>query len=311
MKPRFSLSTCWCSHRHTDGYEMIKEMAGLGFSRVELSHGIRISLVPGILRAAEEGLVEFGSTHNFCPLPPGIMHAAPNIFEPSSPHESERSQWLRYTKRSLDLAKQLGAKVLVCHLGSAKFLWANPETRLERYLDAHPERPAADPAYEKVLAKCVKRLRSKMDRYLVNTKASINAVLDYAAKQGVVLGFENREGFVELPIDADYADFMAAFPADAPIGYWHDTGHAQIKHNQGLLDHRGHLEKMAGRLIGFHLHDVNAEGSDHQTIGSGMVDFKMVSSFWRPEQTLVLELSPRLSVDDVLRSKERVEALLA
>ena len=37
---------------------MLSEMAGLGFDRVELSHGIRITLVPGILRAVEEGLVK-------------------------------------------------------------------------------------------------------------------------------------------------------------------------------------------------------------------------------------------------------------
>ena len=50
-KPTLSLSTSWCSSRHTDGYAMAQEMAGLGFGHIELSHGIRITLVPGILRA--------------------------------------------------------------------------------------------------------------------------------------------------------------------------------------------------------------------------------------------------------------------
>ena len=36
----------------------------------------------------------------------------------------------------------------------------------------------------------------------------------------------------------------------------------------GLIDHRGQLEANAGRLIGFHLHDV-VDGHDHQAIGSG------------------------------------------
>ncbi|MGK0177196.1 MAG: hypothetical protein ACI91V_001073, partial [Lentimonas sp.] len=66
---RLSLSTCWCSGRHTDGYAMIDEMVGLGFKRIELSHGIRVSLVPGILKAIDEKLVEVSSVHNFCPLP--------------------------------------------------------------------------------------------------------------------------------------------------------------------------------------------------------------------------------------------------
>ena len=79
-KPTLSLSTSWCSSRHTDGYAMVQEMAGLGFGHVELSHGIRITLVPGILRAVEEGMVKIGYTHNFCPLPTGVNHAAPNLF---------------------------------------------------------------------------------------------------------------------------------------------------------------------------------------------------------------------------------------
>ena len=33
---------------------MVEEILELGFKRIELSHGIRISLVPGILKAVEE-----------------------------------------------------------------------------------------------------------------------------------------------------------------------------------------------------------------------------------------------------------------
>jgi hypothetical protein len=62
--------------------------------------------------------------------------------------------------------------------------------------------------------------------------------------------------------------------------------------------------------LGFHLHDVNSLGKDHQAIGSGSVDFEMVSSHWRPEQLLTLELSPRVSLEDVVLSKERIEALV-
>ncbi|HRP06816.1 MAG TPA: sugar phosphate isomerase/epimerase, partial [Opitutaceae bacterium] len=94
MIPKFALSTSWCSHRHTDGYAMAKEMADLGFSQIELSHGIRIILVPGLLKAIEEKVISVVSTHNFCPLPAGINQAAPNLFEPSSRYAREREQWV-------------------------------------------------------------------------------------------------------------------------------------------------------------------------------------------------------------------------
>ena len=42
-------------------------MVGLGVENIELSHGVRITLVPGVLRAMEEGIVKISSTHNFGP----------------------------------------------------------------------------------------------------------------------------------------------------------------------------------------------------------------------------------------------------
>ena len=59
---------------------MLEEIAGLGFRRVELSHGIKLNLVEGIEHALQDGVVEVSSMHNFCPLPNGIQQAAPNVY---------------------------------------------------------------------------------------------------------------------------------------------------------------------------------------------------------------------------------------
>jgi sugar phosphate isomerase/epimerase len=291
---------------------MLREMADLGFEHVELSHGIRITLVPGILKAVEEGVVKVASTHNFCPLPTGVVQAAPNLFEPSAREHREHDQWLRHTKRSIDFAAQVKARVLVCHLGSVTFFWFNPARNIRNYLRDHHDagRTPEDKGYAALVAKSLGKLRKRMGPFWEQTKASLNEIYDYAAQKGIKLGLENREKFEELPLDADYAEFIASQPPTAPIGYWHDTGHADIKEGMGLLNHRQHLAKNAPRLIGFHLHDVSAKGSDHQPVGSGHIDFKMVSEFWKPEHLLTLELSPRVAVEDVKSSKVRVEALM-
>lgn len=291
---------------------MLKEMADLGFEYVELSHGTRITLVPGVIRAVEEGVVKVSSTHNFCPLPTGVVQAAPNLFEPSVKEHREHDQWLRHTKRSIDFAAQVKAKVLVCHLGSVTFFWFNPARRLRKYLAENHDagRTGEDRAYQALLQKCLAKLRKRMPPFWAQVKSSIEEVLDHARQKGVKLGFENRERFEELPLDADHAEFLASFPADAPIGYWHDTGHADIKEGMGLLNHRQHLAALASRTLGYHLHDVSAQGMDHQPVGDGHIDFKMVSEFWQPEQLLTLELSPRTTAEDIRRSKERIEALL-
>ncbi|MFM8617849.1 MAG: sugar phosphate isomerase/epimerase family protein [Opitutaceae bacterium] len=311
MKPVLALSSCWLSHRHQDGFAMAKEIASLGFEYAELSHGIRITLVPGILRAVEEGVVKITSTHNFCPLPAGVSRAAPNLFQPSALDHEEHDQWLRHTKRSIDFAAQVKARVIVCHLGSVSFFWFNPSRKLSHYLEANPEagRSGTDAKYTALLRKSLAKIRDRLPRYFDQVKASIREVLDHARQRGVTLGFENRERFDELPLDDAFDDLFSSLPADAPVGYWHDTGHADIKEGMGLLRHRPHLERLAPRLLGWHLHDVNAEGDDHQAIGEGKIDFQMISEFWRPEHLLTLELSPRLKPEQVASAKTRIEEL--
>ncbi len=289
---------------------MMKEMADLGFEYVELSHGIRITLVPGILRAVEEGVVKVASCHNFCPLPTGITKAAPNVYMPSTIDARERDQWLRQSKRTIDFAAQVGAKKVVMHLGAVEFFWFNPARKVTEYIAAHEgEDLSKDERYKKLLAQSLVKLRNRMGPYWENTKKGLVELLPYAEQKGVKLGFENRERFEELPLDEDHPLLVEVMAKPNACGYWHDCGHAQIKQEMGLLNHEEHLRKNAANLIGWHLHDV-AEGDDHQPIGKGTIDFEMVSSFWRPEHTLIIELSPRLTPEEVLFSKKRVEELV-
>ena len=80
VEDHLALSTCCCSHSFEEGYAMLEWMATLGFKKIELSHGISINLVPGIIQAVEDGVVGVSSVHNFCPLPFGMNSPMPNIF---------------------------------------------------------------------------------------------------------------------------------------------------------------------------------------------------------------------------------------
>lgn len=310
-KPILALSTSWNSFRYTDGMAMLREIADLGFEYAELSHGIRIVLLPGVIRAVEEGVIKISSSHNFCPLPTGIGQAAPNLFEPSVMDHREHDQWLRHTKRSIDFAKQMRVKVLVMHLGSVPFWWTNPARTLRTFVRKNPTVTVPDDkVYRDLLAKCCLKLRKRMIPYWAQVKASIEEIRTYALERGISVGLENREKFDELPFDDDFPELLASIAEPNTCGYWHDTGHADIKQSMGMIDHRLHLEKNASRLLGFHLHDVTPDGKDHQGIGTGRINFNMVSEFWRPQHLLTLELSPRVPVEDVVSSKQRVEQLL-
>ena len=122
---KFAISSCWNSHRHDDGYAMLRELAELGFAYVELSHGTRLSLVPGILQGLEEGVVKVASVHNFCPLPVGVMRAAPNLYEPTAVSRKERILWLHNTMKTLDFAQRVNCQRVVLHSGRVRPVWVS------------------------------------------------------------------------------------------------------------------------------------------------------------------------------------------
>src|SRR5690606_22569258 len=116
---------------------------------------------------------------------------------PSATEHREHDQWVRHTKRSIDFAAQVKARVVVCHLGSVTFFWFNPARNVRTYLRDHPDagRTGEDRVYHALLQKCMARLRKRMPRFWEQVKASVSEMLDYAAQKGVKLGFENREKF--------------------------------------------------------------------------------------------------------------------
>ncbi len=290
---------------------MLREIAALGFEWVELSHGIRVSLVPGVLKAIGAGVIKVSSVHNFCPLPTGYTSPAPNIYMPSACDHREHSQWLRHTKRTLDFAKQVGARVMVLHLGAVGFFWFSPLRKYRNYLKEKGDSFSAEaPEFVALRDKTMGRIRKGMVKHWAQVKASLEEILPYAEERGIRLGIENRERIEELPLDDGFGELLTGLTKQGIAGYWHDTGHAQLKQRAGLANHEQQLTQNAAQLLGFHLHDIDALGRDHQPVGSGTIDFAMVSRFFRPEHILVLEYGPKATADEVLTSRRRVEALL-
>ena len=113
-----AFSTCWNSSRHTNGEDMLKEIRDeLGFTHIELGHGTRISLMPGIQKMHERGEVTFSSLHNFCPLPVEVTHASPDCYKFSANNARERARAVKQTLQTIDFAERLGAPFIVLHCG--------------------------------------------------------------------------------------------------------------------------------------------------------------------------------------------------
>lgn len=310
MPPPLSLSTSWLAHRYEDGYALLAAVADLGFSHVELSHNIPYSLVPGILKAVKKGFIQVGSVHNFCPLPEGYAKASPNLYKPSTWKPAERRAWLKHSLASLNFAEKVGASALVCHLGSVAFFFSNPVKHLKQVARQSPTLPLSENlAYQKTFKATLEGIYKKEIKALERVRTCLEPLLEQAEKKRISLGIENREGLLELPTERSLLPFLQSFSSDY-ISYWHDAGHAQIKAQWGLLEPKKHLEKLAPHTLGFHLHDTTANGLDHQALGSGVVDFQLLSTYIRPHHRVVLEFSPKLTQAEVLASRERLLGLL-
>jgi sugar phosphate isomerase/epimerase len=289
----YSLSTCWNSHRHTDGRAMLREVRELGFEYAELSHGTRISLMPGILEAVDAGEIKISTLHNFCPLPMGVNHAAPNIYQFSAEKPRERELAIRYTLKTFEFAERVKAPLVVLHLGSVEM-----KDYTDKLKDMLERGEKGSPKYEKLCTEVSEKREAKKERFVENTYATLNKLLPEAENRGLKLGIENREALEEIPFETDLPFFFREFTSPGVV-YWHDTGHAQIKENLGFIHHALHLESFHDRLGGFHIHDVRPPARDHCAPGSGMVDFAALKPFVKPGHLKVFEFSPSLTVEEV------------
>ena len=277
--------------RHTDGYAMLEELSALGFNSVELSHGIRYSLWPGILKAHEEKLVQFSSLHNFCPLPLGFLKPAPNCYEFSDFKESMRKSAVKYTKHTIDCAAQLGATAVVLHSGSLPLKHTNDPLE---HLAARGN--LCSRRYVKHKLSAVLEHEEKFAVVWPRVKDCLLELLEYAAGKKVRLGLESRESVEEIPLENQWDKIFAELP-DA--GYWHDFGHSARKDCLGFIDHVAEFSRHAGRLIGCHVQDFTGPRRDHQPLGEGTVPFQQFWPHLKNKPVFVLELSPRVETEKV------------
>ncbi|MEY2429520.1 MAG: hypothetical protein QOJ40_2405 [Verrucomicrobiota bacterium] len=291
----FSFSTCWNSHRHTDGRAMLREIRELGFEYAELSHGTRISLMPGILEAVEGGEMKISSLHNFCPLPMGVDYSAPNLYQFSAERPRERELAQRYTIKTIEFAARVKAPAVVLHIGSLDM-----KSYTDKLLDLVARGQKESPKYKKLCLELEQKRQAKKGPFVERVKTALRALLPEAESRGVKLGIENRQALEELPIESDFSLLFKEL-ASPSLVYWHDTGHAQIKENLGFIDHAMHLESLRDYLFGFHIHDVAFPGSDHCAPGTGTIDFAKLRPLVMSRHLKVFEFGPGLTGEDAKR----------
>ncbi|MGD2184725.1 MAG: sugar phosphate isomerase/epimerase family protein [Desulfobacterales bacterium] len=289
-----AISTSWLSGGSPSAAGMLAALKNLGISAIELSY--RIS--EGFYQELKDPLKRCGlnvvSVHNYFPIPASKPESqgSGDLFLLSSCDDEERRNAVRFTIRSIEHAAELGAAAVVLHCGVVEM---NHEMqRLYHYVHSNQlDSPEAQAFIDNKLEER-NRLKAKhMDRLL----ASLDRLVPVAAKKGVLLGLENRYHYHELPGPHDFKLIFDTFEG-APLGYWHDTGHAHANETLGLIPKDSLLQSYKNRLVGIHLHD--AVGlDDHLAPGSGEINFEALTPFLKTDTIKVIELKPGIQVSEV------------
>ena len=279
---------------------MLREVRELGFEYAELSHGTRISLVPGILEAIEASEIKISTLHNFCPLPMGVNSSAPNLYKFSAERDRERELAMRHTLKTLEFAERVQAQLIVLHMGCIEMRDYN-----DKLLGMVADGKNDTPKYQTLCAEVDEKREAKKEPYVERACEFLKQLVPEAEKRGLRLGIENREALEEIPIDSDFPSLFKEFTSPA-VAYWHDTGHAQIKENLGFISHLLQLGSLQSHLGGFHIHDVQPPGRDHCAPGTGCIDFEALKQFVKSEHIKVFEFSPKLTVEELKSGVEHV-----
>ena len=314
MKPIISLSTSYLQRDWSnDGYGMLQEAATLGYEYVELGHSTPIAAIEGILKAVSEGVVKVSSTHNFCPMPPFIFNAAPDLYSPSTKSKIESAQWQRHTKTSIDFAKSTGAKAIVCHIGSLSYFFSRPDSKLIPFLEKKDYASLVGNAnYTMLVEKFLRLAKKRSIKNYKNTFKNFNSIIELAKAANLELCIENREHPSALPTDQTFPELMQMF-ADIPqVNAWHDVGHSKIRELSQLGNQLEFAETILPYQRGWHLHDCSENGKDHIAIGKGIIDFKGLSKFFDKEKHIfTLELNNHaVSRKEAADSLKRIQDLL-
>jgi len=292
-----AFSTCWNSGRHTAGDEMLREIKDeLGFDLIELGHGIRISLIPGIQKMFDAGEVRFSSLHNFCPLPVEVMVASPDCFRFSAAYPEERERAVRQTFQTIDFAERLGAPFVVLHLGEV-----NMQPITDPLIDLAKTGKYLSRKYVDLKVKAVQKREKIGPNYLQRVKDCLRRIIERAALKNIRLGVESRRGYEEIPTEREFPALLDEMNSPQ-IGYWHDFGHVQIKENLAFLDHAEWLGAIGPRTFGCHVQDCIWPAQDHQPPFAGDVDLEKLVPLLPANCLFVWEMSPRITADKIRHS---------
>jgi sugar phosphate isomerase/epimerase len=289
-----AISTSWQSGGPVTAEGMLAALKNLDITGIELSYRISEDLYHEIKNPLKHSGLKVVSVHNYFPIPfvKSDSEGSGDLFRLSSSDNEERQNAIRFTAKTIEHAGDLGAAAVVLHCGLVEM--NNEIQGLYKYFNSN----RLDSEEAKIFIRSkLKERESRKPKHMDSLLTSLDRLVPVAEKQGVLLGLENRYHYHELPGLDDFRLIFDTFKG-APIGYWHDTGHAHANETLGFIGKSALLHNYADQLIGIHLHDAIGL-DDHIPPGSGEIDFASLKPFLKADTIKVIELKPGIPASEV------------
>lgn len=249
---------------------MIGEILDLGFKRVELGYNLRIDLVQGVRSMVANGSVKVDSVHNFCPVPIGAPAGHPELFQLSDTDSTRSNAAVRYTTESIRFAAEIGAKCVVAHAGNVTM-----KNLTRALIELAEEGHQYGNKYDKIKMDLMLTRDKKVAGHLDALRHSLGRLLPVLEQSKIQLALEGLPSWESIPSEAEAEVLLKEFNSPF-IRCWHDTGHAQTRHNLGFVNQYRWMERLRPWLAGMHVHDVQPPATDHLVPGKGTMDFTLL-----------------------------------
>jgi sugar phosphate isomerase/epimerase len=279
----FGISTCWWLNRVDRGDEIVRGVLELGLQGIELEYRITETMYQQMKPLLKDPLKVL-TIHNYFPLPEGHAKGSGDLFLLSSTDPDERSRAIKYSIRTIEHAHDLGAKVVILHLGRVDM--PNPKAEIQEQRQAR---------------------KAKHQKHLDAVLSSLDALSREAEKRDVLLGIENRYHFHEIPDFEEIGLILEHFQG-GNIRYWHDVGHAGAQQNMGFVRQKDLLEAYSDNMAGIHLHDFTGL-DDHFAPGQGEMKFEDLKPYLEPSHIKILEVHAKVDRQDLIKGIQSIQSL--
>jgi len=275
-----SISTMWAIGNFARLEDFFKVSARLGFTKFEMNYQVNSNMLTGI----DLKNYQFSSIHDPCPVELSPEELKGRDWLISAVNDDCRQEGVAVVKRSIDLAHELGAPVVVIHAGNV-----GASSTLERELqELYEAGRTQSQEYIDIKNRLVELRVSLAEPRLAAVEKSLQELIDYASRYEIRLGLENRYHYLDIPSLEEMGSLLCLAGADH-LGFVYDTGHAHTLDQLGFTPHKEWFTRYASRIAGAHLHDaIGIE--DHAAPGLGEIDFGMAAAYLPDSAFRTLEL---------------------